>query len=181
MTSEVAERYAQGLFEAAQEDGSVESKRRQVLQLLEVLEKNPDFLLFLKAVRVTREEKKQMICSVFGEFLDADMIHFLELLVDRSRTTFLHEMLERYLALANEDLGIVTATVESARKLTEEDMKRIQDALARETGRQVILRNRISPSVIAGIKVTVGNRVTDITMKSRIENMRQILLKGGRA
>jgi len=181
MTSEVSERYAQGLFEAAREDGSVESKRRQVQQLLEVLDRNPDFLLFLKAVRVTREEKKELICSVFGQFLDADMVHFLELLVDRSRTTFLREMLERYVALANEELGIVTATVDSARKLTEEELERIRDALAQKTGREVILRNRIDPAVIAGIKVTVGNSVTDITMKNRIENMRQILLKGGRA
>ena len=45
----------------------------------------------------------------------------------------------------------------------------------------MILTNRTDPSLIAGIKVTVGNRVTDITMATKIETMRNALLKGGQA
>jgi len=34
---------------------------------------------------------------------------------------------------------------------------------------------------IAGIKVAVGSRVTDITMKNRIDSLKEELLKGGQA
>ena len=60
-------------------------------------------------------------------------------------------------------------------------MEQIRTALEKKMGRTVILTNRTDPSLIAGIKVTVGNRVTDITMATKIETMRNALLKGGQA
>ena len=53
--------------------------------------------------------------------------------------------------------------------------------LEKQTGKKVVLKNKIDTSLIAGIKVRVGSRVTDVSMKSRIENMKEALLKGGRA
>ena len=83
--------------------------------------------------------------------------------------------------MADEKLGIVRAVVSSARPLDEKQMEQIRTALEKKMGRTVILTNRTDPSLIAGIKVTVGNRVTDITMATKIETMRNALLKGGQA
>ena len=181
MTSEVAERYARGLFELSRENSTVEEKKEECEALLSILASNNDFLLFLKAVKVTEEEKKEFIRSVFSQYLDIDMIHFLELLVDKVRIYYLTEMLQRYVALAEESLGIKRARVDSARALSDEDMNRIRKALEQKTGAKIVLENHIDPKVIAGIKVTVGNSVTDVTMKSRIDDMKQTLLKGGQA
>ena len=86
-----------------------------------------------------------------------------------------------YIGLADEKLGIQKAEVYSARKLSKEDLQRIADAIGKKQNKKIILRNSVDPSLIAGIKVKVGNTVTDITMKSQIENLRQALLKGGNA
>jgi len=107
------------------------------------------------------------------------MIRFLKLLVDKRRMINLREILMQYDRLANEKLGIETAVVSSARKLSDEDMERIQAALEKKTGKKIVLRNHVDESLIAGIKVTVGNNVTDVTVKSQIEDMRSALLKGG--
>jgi len=179
MNNEVAERYAQGLFELAEENGTVAEKKEQAAGLLKVLEESDDFMLFLRAVKVTGDEKKQMIETVFQETLDADMIRFLKLLVDKRRMINLREILMQYDRLANEKLGIETAVVSSARKLSDGDMERIQAALEKKTGKKIVLRNHVDESLIAGIKVTVGNNVTDVTVKSQIEDMRSALLKGG--
>ena len=181
MTSELANRYAQGLFSLAEDEGTVEEKKEACEALLEVLDQCPDFLMFLQAVRVTEEEKKAMICKVFSGRLDQDMVHFLELLVDRGRTYYLREMLQAYIVLANEKLGIETAEVSSARKLSKEDLERIRKALETKTGKQIVLKNQVDPKLIAGIKVRIGNQVTDATMKTRIEGLRESLLKGGLA
>ncbi len=181
MTNEVAERYAQGLFELAKENGTVNEKKEQVEALQKVLDENPDFLLFLQAVKITKDEKKKFIREVFAQYLDRDMVSFIQLLVDKDRSWNLSEMLDEYLKRANEELGIETAIVASARPLAEEDLEKIRKALEKKTGKTIILRNKIDPSVLAGIKVIVGNNVTDVTMKTRIENMRKALLEGGMA
>jgi F0F1-type ATP synthase delta subunit len=81
----------------------------------------------------------------------------------------------------DDELGIATAVVESARALKAEDIERIRLALVKKTGREIIMTTKINPELIAGIKVTVGNNVTDITMKTKIDSMKEALLKGGQA
>ena len=76
---------------------------------------------------------------------------------------------------------MATTLVESARELKAEDLERIRKALEKKTGRTISLRTKINPDLIAGIKVTVGSNVTDVTMKTKIEAMKEALLKGGQA
>lgn len=181
MASEVAERYAEGLFSLALEDHTAASKKQQAEELSEVLAESDDLLLFLRAVKITPEEKKKAIDEMFSTSLDHDFVSFLKLLVDKDRTYYLKEILNCFIDRCDEHLGIQKAEVLSARPLCEEDMKRIAAVLEKQTGKKIVLKNKIDTSLIAGIKVRVGSRVTDVSMKSRIENMKEALLKGGRA
>ena len=181
MTNEITERYAQGLFELAKENKSVEEKKKQAEVILETMTDCSDFDLFLRAVKVSREEKTAMIDKVFKDAADHDMLSFLKLIVEKGRSFYLQGIMEDYVKLANEDLGIELATVTSARKLSSEDMQTIGEALVRKTNKKVVLRNKIDPSVISGIKVTIGSNVTDATMATKIEKLRSTLLKGGQA
>ena len=149
--------------------------------LLDTLEQSDELLLFLQAVKGTNEEQKDTVVEIFKDTLDKDMINLIRLLVDRDRTWYLKDILRVYIGLADEKLGIQKAEVYSARKLSKEDLQRIADAIGKKQNKKIILRNIVDPSLIAGIKVKVGNTVTDITMKSQIENLRQALLKGGNA
>ena len=49
----------------------------------------------------------------------------------------------------------------------------------KKTGKQIKLINRIDESLIAGIKVTAGTTVTDVSVARQIEEMKETLLKGG--
>jgi len=181
MTSEVAERYAQGLFELARENGTIKEKKEQTEQLLQAMKENPEVAILLRAVKVSKEEKKEFIEKVFKNVVDGDMIRLMKLLIDKGRIVYLQQILSEYVRLANDELGIALATVASARKLSKKDLARIQAALVKKTGKQVVLTNQVDPALIAGIKVTVGNSVTDATMKNKIDSMKEALLKGGQA
>ena len=126
------------------------------------------------------EWERDFIDKVFKD-ADKDIRNFMKLVIDKGRSYYMQEIFESYEKRANEELGIQKAVVTSARKLSEEDMQRIKETLAKKTGKTIVLTNKVDPSVIAGIKVTVGNNVTDITMSTRIEQLRNALLKGGQA
>lgn len=177
----VAERYAQGLFELARENQSATEKKAQAEVILLALEQNPEVSVFLRAVKISKEEKKSFIDAVFGNAADIDMIHFLKLLIDKGRINYLKDILQHFLDLVNDMLMIRKATVWSARPLKAEDLDRIRVSLEKKHKTKIILENKINPDLIAGIKVTVGNTVTDVTMKNRIESMKETLLKGGQA
>jgi F-type H+-transporting ATPase subunit delta len=181
MANEVAERYAQGLFELARETDTIREKKEQAALILKALAENPELLVFLRAVKVTKDEKKNLIASVFAEAADTDTINLIKLLIDKGRIGYFREIFQEFVRLADDELGIATAVVESARELKAEDIERIRLALVKKTGREIIMTTKINPELIAGIKVTVGNNVTDITMKTKIDSMKEALLKGGQA
>lgn len=181
MANEVAERYAQGLFELARETDTIREKKEQAALILKALAENPELSVFLRAVKVTKDEKKNLIASVFAEAADTDTINLIKLLIDKGRIGYFREIFQEFVRLAGDELGIATAVVESARELKAEDIERIRLALVKKTGREIIMTTKINPELIAGIKVTVGNNVTDITMKTKIDSMKEALLKGGQA
>lgn len=181
MVNEVAERYAQGLFELARETDTIREKKEQAALILKALAENPELSVFLRAVKVTKDEKKNLIANVFAQAADTDTINLIKLLIDKGRIGYFREIFQEFVRLADDELGIATAVVESARELKAEDIERIRLALVKKTGREIIMTTKINPELIAGIKVTVGNNVTDITMKTKIDSMKEALLKGGQA
>ncbi|MBR2676860.1 MAG: ATP synthase F1 subunit delta [Solobacterium sp.] len=180
MASDVAGRYAEALFELSKEEDTVEERKEEAQVLREVLKRDPELLTFFRAVKVTDEEKKDAIDSIFASCLPSTR-NFLKLLIDKDRTFYLDEILKEYIRLANLELGIETAVVSSARPLDETQMERIRQALEIKTGHRIQLVNTIDKSLIAGIKVTAGNTVTDVTLARQIEGMKEALLKGGNA
>ena len=84
MANEVAERYAQGLFELAWENSTAETKKEQAETLIRTIEKTPELTAFLRAVKITKNEKKSFIEKALGNALDADMIRFVKLLIDKA-------------------------------------------------------------------------------------------------
>lgn len=181
MANEIAERYASGLYELADETNSIAEKKEQAEMILNVLEANPETDLLFRAVKVTKEEKKQFIENTFGKECDCDLVNLIKLVIDKGRVFDLEAILKTFITLAEEHLGIERAIVYSARPLEKSDLVRIQDALSKKTGKQIVLTNQIDSSLIAGIRVKVGNQITDITMAAKIDAMKNVLLKGGQA
>ena len=179
--NEIAIRYGQGLFELARENNTVASKKEEIKNVLSALDESDDVELLLRSVKVTKQAKKDFLKKVFSQAVDHDVLSLMQLLIDKSRVFYFKDVFKSYLDLADEELGIAHAYVYSARQLKDEDLERIKGALEKKLGKEVDLRNKIDPSLIAGIKVTVDNHVTDMTMKNKLDKLKESLLKGGQA
>ena len=180
MASQVAERYGQALFELAKETGNLVHWGQQARYLAAVVEENPQLLDFFNAVKISAEEKKQMVNTLFSGQIDPLLVHFLDLLIDEKRTKNTVEILRQFISLENAERGVAEGYVYSARKLAKEDMIRIAEALTQSHGQSLELTNRVDPRLISGFKVVIGNKVIDGSMKSRIESLKSELLKESR-
>ena len=179
--NEIAQRYGEGLFELARETNTVNTKKENIETLLSVLRGEKDVIPFLRAVKITKKEKKEFIKTVFGNVVDQDVLSLIQLMVDKGRTLYIQGALESYLLYADDELGITKGIVYSARALDKSDMDKLKEALEKKVGGKVSITNHVDESLIAGIKVKIGNNVTDMTMKNKIEELKQTLLKGGLA
>ena len=180
MASQVAERYGQALFELAKESGELVRWGQQARGLAAVVEENPQLLDFFNAVKISAEEKKQMVNTLFAGQVDNMLVHFLDLLIDKKRTKHTVEILRQFISLENAERGVAEGVVYSARKLAKEAVERIEQAMAKRQGQNLELTNRVDPRLISGIKVVIGNEVIDGSMKSKIESLKSELLKESR-
>lgn len=180
MASQVAERYGQALFELAKESGELVRWGQQARGLAAIVEENPQLLDFFNAVKISAEEKKQMVNTLFAGQVDNMLVHFLDLLIDKKRTKHTVEILRQFISLENAERGVAEGVVYSARKLAKEDVARIEQAMAKRQGQNLELTNRVDPRLISGIKVVIGNEVIDGSMKSKIESLKSELLKESR-
>ena len=179
MANEIAGRYAEALFELSKENNTTEERKEEAQVILDQWKTYPELSVFFRAVKITDQEKKDAIDRIFASFLP-ETRSFLKLLIDKDRMYYVRDILKEFIKLANQELGIETAVVASARKLDADQMTRIREALEKKTGHRVYLENTVDPSLIAGIKVTTGNTVTDVTVAHQIRGMKEALLKGGR-
>ena len=180
MASQVAERYGQALFELARESGELVRWGQQARYLAAVVEENPPMLDFFNAVKISAEEKKQMVNTLFAGRIDTMLVHFLDLLIDKKRTKNTVEILRQFISLENAERGVAEGIVYSARRLAQDDLARIAEAMKKRQGQNLELINRVDPRLISGIKVVIGNEVIDGSMKSKIESLKSELLKESR-
>ncbi len=172
----IARRYAQAAFEVARERGQVEGWLNELERLVELLE-GTEAGAFLAAPHIPFEAKQQFIGQALAGFLP-EVRNLVLLLVRRRRIRLLRRIFEEFSQLANEYRGVVVAEVTSAVPLEDADKAVIIRQLSELTGKRVILRTRVDPAILGGLIVRVGDKLIDGSVRTRLERLREALIRG---
>lgn len=172
----VARRYAQAAFEVARERGQVEGWLEELERLVDLLE-GTEAGAFLAAPQVPFEAKQQFVDQALAGFLP-EVRNLVLLLVRRRRIRLLRRIFEEFSRLANEYRGVVVAEVTSAVPLEDADKAVVIRQLSELTGKRVILRTHVDPSILGGLIVRVGDKLIDGSVRTRLERLRETLIRG---
>ena len=170
----VSERYAEAFFSLALDEGKVALLREQVESLLGVFDRQT--IKFLDTRSISKQEKKDVLSEVFKD-ADKDLKNLVCLLVDTGRSHYVNEILEGFVELSNEELGIQEVTVYSARKLTESELEQIRKAVEAKIKKTVEIENRIDETLLAGTRIYINDRVYDSSLKAKVSHLKEELLK----
>ncbi|WP_066188087.1 MULTISPECIES: F0F1 ATP synthase subunit delta [Gracilibacillus] len=171
----VAKRYAEALFQIAQEKSTTDMLEEELATVKEVFQANATFLAFLQHPQVAGEKKKQLLSEAFSGF-SKDVLHTLFILVDRHNEEIVPEIVDHFITFANEAKGIKEATVYSVRALTEVEQQEIERVFTKKWNvTSLKINNQVDPTVIGGIRIKVGNTVYDGSLKGKLDRLeRQI-------
>jgi F-type H+-transporting ATPase subunit delta len=86
----------------------------------------------------------------------------------RELPTIIRQLVEMSAAEANKEV----AEVRSAIPLTDDQRKRLAEALGEATGKQVEVKVVVDPSVMGGIVAQVGDTVIDGSVRSRLDKLK---------
>jgi F-type H+-transporting ATPase subunit delta len=99
----------------------------------------------------------------------------LGFVIDAGRAREIPKIVEELARMASVERSHALAEVRTAIDLTDEQRRRLAEALSRATGRTVDLKVVVDPSVIGGVVARVGDEVFDGSIASRLEDAKQAL------
>jgi len=171
--SNVARRYAEGAFQLATEESSLEGWRRELAKLDELL--RDDVLRAAFANPAVDMPRRMELAKRLAPELAPGAQNLLRLLIEHRRTNEMAAIRREFDRLADEASGIVHVTLTTAIELSAADRQRYERTLAGKLGRQVKLHHEVEPRLVAGATIQVGDRLIDGSAATQFQRLRQEL------
>ena len=173
----VATRYAGALLESAHELGVVDSVAESYAAVLAIVKDRRDLGIFIESPQVATQEKKDLLRNVFGEHVEPVLLHFFYLLLDKNRIENTGDIGEVFARLVEAERGVIRAQVVTAIDLPADLEEKLGARLNEITGKTVIMEKCVDHAVIGGVKVTLGDKVLDGTVRTNLDLLRKTLEK----
>jgi F-type H+-transporting ATPase subunit delta len=169
---EAARVYAEALFDVAKEKGKLDAVRDELAQFADALDSNRELQVFFFSPYFSSAEKVEGLKrAVSGA--DAELLNFLELLIEKGRMTEIFRIRRHLDELWKEENRRLDVTVTSAVELDSAVVEKVGEEIERQTGQKVELASRVDGEILGGIVLQVGNMVLDASIRSRLEKLRK--------
>lgn len=170
----VEKRYAQALLELSL-DG-IGDVRQEFEQLVGIYNTDIEFRNFLTDPRVKLDKKQGLIRNIFHERLSTKMLNFLLLLITKQRIGELPGIYEQFVQLADQKANVLDLKIVTAAPLEEAQLGSIKEKFRKKyNASSVKVTEVVDPLIIGGIKVIIGDKVYDGSIRGRIESLTELV------
>ena len=175
----IPRRYAKALLSIGIEKQSYEKLGAEIAAFASLLVEHAALRDTLENPSYSHSKRKAIVLALLDRLQPSPSVRsFLLLLCDRNRLEYMTAIVREYQGLADEHAGRVRAGVVSAEALDSEAVLRLKKALEQKTGKQVLLEQSTDPELIAGMVTKVGSIVYDGSLRTRLEQMKSVLIEG---
>ena len=172
--SNLARRYAEGVLQLAKEENAVEMWREELAKLDELL--SDQVLVAAFSNPAVGPRRRLELAKLLSPELRQETENFLRLLVEHQRTNEMPAIREAFDRMADGLAGIVHAVLTTAIPLETTEQQRYWRALEQRLGKKVEMTFELDPTLIGGATIRIGDHLTDGSIRTRLERLRQELL-----
>jgi F-type H+-transporting ATPase subunit delta len=171
--TEVGERYALALFELALDGGALEAVFNDLQALKGLMRESADLKRLIQSPAYSSEDKGKGLTAVAEQAgFNALTIKFLGLLAQNRRANAVGAVTASFQRLYDKHRKVVSAQVTTAVKLTSGQLVGVQKALAQALGQEPEITTEVDPAILGGIKVKVGSRLYDASLKTKLDTLK---------
>ena len=169
-------RYALALYEVAEEKGKVQEYLNDLREICDLIDNNKDFYEVVKHPQISTKQKKKTFINIFKGNIDEELLSFLLILIEKDRILFLKEKLKEMEKIHLERLNVLQGIVKTTIPLEEYEYNALVEKLEKKYNKDIILKKIIDPEILGGIYVRIGNDVIDGTVRTRLDDLRKLML-----
>jgi len=173
MASTAAYHFAASLLRLGRKAGNLAKVREDLGRVVRLMADERLVTFFLMHPLVPAARKREFLELVSESEV---VMRLMKILVETKNLAILGEVYSQFSAMAGKDLGVVKAVATTAGGLSGEEEARLRQALAELTGAQVDLTVRTDPGLVAGIRVRIGDKVIDNTLRRELKAVKERLV-----
>ncbi len=166
----IARPYAEAVFKLAREKNNF-AGWDEMLELLAVMSRDPQLQACFGNPNLTSQQIESLVLGIAGDKLDGLGRNFVQVLVHNSRLELLPQIHELYQALKHEHESVLEAKIISALPISDEQSRQLVARLETKYQRKINARVEVDPQLIGGVKIMVGDKVIDATVRGKLEAM----------
>lgn len=178
IVSGVPGRYANALFELANEQKSADQVGAQLAVFQSAIEESDDLTRMVRSPVYSAEDQLAAVEAIGARAgISGVALNFLRLVARNRRLSGISDMIKAYSTLLAAAKGETAAEVTSAEPLTAKQLADLKAALKASLKRDVTLSERVDPAILGGLIVKAGSQMIDNSLKTKLDNLK-IAMKG---
>lgn len=171
-------RYATALYYAAGAKEKLATIEQELANIGEMIGTDAEFTNFLKDPSIARASKAVILKEVLTKLkASTDTVQFFVTLAENGRLPETGKIITAFQEITRNYRGEVKATITSAEPLSDSETAAAKKALAKlvEQGKTVLVDVKVDPSIIGGLIVDVGDKYIDLSLKTRVKQLENII------
>jgi F-type H+-transporting ATPase subunit delta len=171
--TDVGVRYAQALFELAKSQGDAGAVEADLKSLKAMRAESADLRTLIGSAVIDAEAKGRCLAAIADAAdFNATTRKFLGLVASNRRANAIPAMITAFERIAAEDRGAISAEVTTAMPLTAAQATALAASLRLALGKDPEIETKVDPAILGGLKVRVGSRLYDASLKSRLDSLK---------
>ncbi len=171
--TDVGSRYAQALFDLALETKALDAIEADLKALKAMVAQSADLRALLASPKFAAADKARGLNAIAERAGLADTTRkFLGVLAANGRANALVQIIHAFERRLAAHRGIISAQVVTAVALTPAQNEGLAAALRLALGKDPQIETRVDPAILGGIKVRVGSKLYDASLKSKLDSLK---------
>ena len=167
----VARRYATAVFNLAQKSNAVERVGSGLATIASTIYASDNVRRFFLSPVFERKQKETLLAQSFASRVDDIALHTTLLLIRKRRESLLPSIVSEYQKLALAAAGKEPLEIVSARDLAPNELSDIVARLGRTYGKAFDVTARTDPSLLGGVRITMGDLRIDGSLAGRLDDI----------
>ena len=178
MAKLISKTYGDALFELALEENKIDDYVEEVKGIVEILKENPELSKLLDHPKISKEEKIQVVGSVFDGRISRELLGLINMIVEKNRNDAMEDIFKYFIDRVKEYKNIGVASVTSAVELSDQQKAQVEKRLLETTKYvQFEINYEVDKDLIGGMVIRIGDRVVDSSIRTRIYELTKDLTK----
>jgi F-type H+-transporting ATPase subunit delta len=167
--------YANAVFNLARAENAIDRVENELGQLKDEVIFNLDLKKYLSDTAIQSYEKIKSMLNILGDDSTRSIKTISAMIILFDALDYMEQIYKDYVELTDKYKKQVSVEVISAIELDEKMLTEIKKDVDSKTGLDVRVKNTIDKSIIGGLLIKIGERIIDLSVKNKIEDLKSKL------